>query len=616
MTVSATQPAKLIRGLSNTRHDKLAWLVLNALKDDTEWIGLEEQDVEVKDVSGYGGSKTFRVSAKQTAQSMHDAPIVAVHSHVGIPETEHRPHYRARETAAASAFAAAGLTTARKCHGNDWYVGEWQGIGNPEFVTEADYERFGALLARVHSIYTLWFDEHREELIARIPKLAGVRHGSHIWPLATRGYHADDMCQNFTTGPFDTNDGIDNFMAYANLPAAMLPSHPVAQRIVTTHGDLHSKNTLDLGDGQLACVDLEFTTVSSACYDLKYSMPSESMHKRAFLRGYVKELGEPDTDIEALLLDIEVSSWLVMHQGLMLAMFDIHHVTAAQLHKLLTACEQFASEARVPGALRDAILNDGASAALKGYAAISNLLLDAMAESQCYQQLQQQLEEALQVTQSPEPAMEEGQIQWIRPSNDNSLAVQVKPGTQMLQLAVFDSSCVNQQWRMAADLIQHVESGLYLDDDVRYTFNHRGAPWEAASALRVKPRELGCEAQRWVVEGEMIRHCIDGRILDVNFWQLRAGCGVNLSTAHGTCFGSSWEIQDMTNEHPAAGELHHIGTSTGPEVAHEQKTWKWYQAQAAEKGGRLPTVFELKAASVHRQMDWGHCYDIVPVAVT
>ena len=63
--LSGTTPSKLVRGLSNTPHDKLAPLVLSALKEcegaQGEWHDVTPEMVEVKDCSGHGGCKTFKV---------------------------------------------------------------------------------------------------------------------------------------------------------------------------------------------------------------------------------------------------------------------------------------------------------------------------------------------------------------------------------------------------------------------------------------------------------------------------------------------------------------------------------------------------------------------------
>jgi len=102
---------------------------------------------------------------------------------------------------------------------------------------------------------------------------------------------------------------------------------------------------------------------------------------------------------------------------------------------------------------------------------------------------------------------------------------------------------------------------MFLDAPVEHAFNHRKQPWKASSKkgpLTVQPRDttgLGVGRQSWVLDqGGLLRHRLDGRVLDVNFWDLKAGRGVNLNVGHTTRRGASWELVKL-EEVPEEGGL-------------------------------------------------------------
>jgi len=216
--------------------------------------------------------------------------------------------------------------------------------------------------------------------------------------------------------------------------------------------------------------------------------------------------------------------------------------------------------------------------------------------------------------------VEGGKRCWIRCAQEPSLVLEVCHGTDKLQLGAWEEGSEHQQWRRSGDYIQHVTTGLFLDAEVAYVYQTLGKPWEAGGALSVRPRD-DSDRQSWVVDGEFIRHRMDGRVLDVNFWALEAGRGVNLNAPHTTCHGCSWAIEDVidteqggTVQGGEGGTLMHVATYSSDEVVSQKYTWHKYCELAAEQGGRLPTVYELKAGMSHKEREWGECW--VPVTLT
>eukprot|EP00747_Dinoflagellata_sp_TGD_P199700 gnl/TRDRNA2_/TRDRNA2_72975_c0_seq1.p1 gnl/TRDRNA2_/TRDRNA2_72975_c0~~gnl/TRDRNA2_/TRDRNA2_72975_c0_seq1.p1 ORF type:complete len:261 (-),score=19.64 gnl/TRDRNA2_/TRDRNA2_72975_c0_seq1:85-867(-) len=85
------------------------------------------------------------------------------------------------------------------------------------------------------------------------------------------------------------------------------PLHPAAQRAVTAHADFLPINIIDLGEEHgFQCIDLEYTCVTSAVYDLAHMLPAckkDSGKEQAFLTSYLEAAGEDASTWERLLVD-------------------------------------------------------------------------------------------------------------------------------------------------------------------------------------------------------------------------------------------------------------------------------------------------------------------------
>jgi len=85
-----------------------------------------------------------------------------------------------------------------------------------------------------------------------------------------------------------------------------------------------------------------------------------------------------------------------------------------------------------------------------------------------------------------------------------------------------------------------VGTGLFLDAYAKYPFYQRKQPWESCGTeLFVRPRD-NSDNQHWMFDGSMIRQVIGGRAIDVNFWELKSGQGVNMNMLHSSKYGCSW----------------------------------------------------------------------------
>ena len=117
-------PSKLRRGLTGVAaddHPAQIELVMTAMADldPTGWGTLSASEIEIKDLSGKGGSRTFRVSAPEGSSAV--PPKLALHSR----GENHDDFFMRRMAAAQQALAEHGLAPPRILEGKDWTIEPW-----------------------------------------------------------------------------------------------------------------------------------------------------------------------------------------------------------------------------------------------------------------------------------------------------------------------------------------------------------------------------------------------------------------------------------------------------------------------------------------------------------
>jgi hypothetical protein len=101
-----------------------------------------------------------------------------------------------------------------------------------------------------------------------------------------------------------------------------------------------------------------------------------------------------------------------------------------------------------------------------------------------------------------------GRVVTFKTAHDPSKALQVRKGSDRLELGELDDSC-NQQWLQIGEQLQHVDTGLFLDTEVAHVYYQRGEPWESCGTeLYVRPRD-GSDRQRWCFDArsKLGDHC-------------------------------------------------------------------------------------------------------------
>jgi len=241
-------PKKKEKG--NTDHCKL--IVKTVLPD---WADFEMEKIEVKDVSGYGGSRTYLVHyPNNNDQESHlNENLKRVIIHIRNLKKED-PFTEERMADAQKALYNAGLAVPRiiSAADNSWYIEPYY-----EQIEREDKEllnkEMAQLLAKIHKVSADWFESHREKVVKEHPILSEADKGSHIWLFTTRLEWYLEFGEN------------KHYIQKAGFP----PLSEYSKRIVLNHGDLHEGNKLSTKDGNFA-IDYEFTAPAWAINDIAY----------------------------------------------------------------------------------------------------------------------------------------------------------------------------------------------------------------------------------------------------------------------------------------------------------------------------------------------------------
>lgn len=206
----------------------------------------------------------------------------------------------------------------------------------------------------------------------------------------------------------------------------------------------------------------------------------------AFLEGYVEALGEPTTDLDALLFDALLAGGLAHFHNGGRALYCPWRWDTSPPEALLAdleAYKAFATEVRGDPPLRALLLQEGLAAAVAQSEVFRERFQAQLQASECYQRLQAQLLASPPASPGGTPAALQGetatlqgeaaalpgaaQLVTLHAAKAPTLVVQVRSGTDRLELAeLLPEGGRWQQWRWGGGRLQHVATGLYLDAEV------------------------------------------------------------------------------------------------------------------------------------------------------
>jgi hypothetical protein len=420
--------------------------------------------------------------------------------------------------------------------------------------SNATVAEIGRLLAKVHQVPVDWFEPFRERLCALHPGLDEASHGSAVWWYSARKDMLADLDE----------EQLRNWIrAFPQEPKSV-----AGKRLVTTHFDLHPGNIIRteeaLGNQFLRVVDLEFSCASYAANDIAYAFSlwlKGAEKRREFAKAYLEALDQPATeeDVDCLLLDAATAQLGIIHGG---RIWNSKHILAGGgARGIIQKFVALADDARSDAELREDILNNGLEGCARGKELKAQAKKEVLLESPWYKKmaaLDAEPPDAVNAASAAGSVIEiraksEAAEQKSEAAEQIALALQVRAGTSLCELGPVDGSA-NQQWRQDGEALQHVGTGLWLDSESKYCHHLRGSPWESCGTeLRVRPQNPSePDRQRWLLDGDHIRHIVDGRVLDVNFGVRKAGQGVHVNLAHGDTCGQLWEFHGEVAAVPEA----------------------------------------------------------------
>jgi thiamine kinase-like enzyme len=327
------------------------------------WKGIDTSKIEIKNISGHGGSKTYKISCKYASPA-----AVVLH---GRRRNEEDKFTEARMEDAHRSLWEAGVAPPRLYTGDYWYVEPYvsdiRGTKLDKWLREK-FPRYQArrnrkaikMLADLHkNASTAWFEPHREKVIEEFPILKDAKLGSHIWLYTTR---------------LEWYSWVPAEMKQFWQEAGPEPITDAAKRIVVNHGDLHGGNILvDKKECNIWAIDYEFTQPSWAINDIAYCLAIQqfgSKHdsydgKFTFCKSYLQEMGYPTSkkDVDAFMFDAECQSLRVFHPALLFReMQDLKATPEYKLDKY-KAYAKFELAARDDHFLYQEVLEKGIMAA-------------------------------------------------------------------------------------------------------------------------------------------------------------------------------------------------------------------------------------------------------------
>lgn len=232
---------------------------------------------------------------------------IALHMHHSRQVSQcswNSPWSERRIAAAAAAFSSHGLASPHIARGesssgvhyfiDQWLNGTRVGIVGDFFngkhdPSGRDLEAIAALLARVHSVPTGWYEPWRRQLIKKHSALRTAAHGSPLWWYGAARHYFRGL----------SDDALADWVTACERHAPMPRTSRLATRVVTSHGDFQPSNLLRVAsatsarsehESEYKLIDLEFACVTSAAVDigLALSFVRGLTARRHFARAYIR----------------------------------------------------------------------------------------------------------------------------------------------------------------------------------------------------------------------------------------------------------------------------------------------------------------------------------------
>ena len=265
------------------------------------WSELSDEDIKVKDISGEGGNKTWKIQNNKEVFPL----LVACHQR---KNALHNPFSEQRMCDISQIFSIEDIAPSRIAHGHGWFMEIWEGSESWQLNEGRHVLKLAELTSRIHAISTEWFDKWREKYVQRSPELSLTNEKSHLWWYSHR--------KEFLSHDLFPPTTYDMFMNVS----FFYPRHWLSQKLVTSHGDLHYGNIV-CGKNSLKVIDFEYTGVTFLIHDIAFIFQWLDFDcKMPFLRHYLESTGKgmdnivlTEDDIQEIYLDAETGSVFIPH---------------------------------------------------------------------------------------------------------------------------------------------------------------------------------------------------------------------------------------------------------------------------------------------------------------
>lgn len=254
-----------------------------------QWCDVRRSTIEVKNISGNGGSSTFKVT---TTEDYMPEEFKHICLHVRSVDNA-GPWAEDCMMEAQKLLFEAGVGVPRYISGENWYIEPWvEGVHKCN-----DAKKMAEMTAKVHKLPTEWYEVYRRKIVYEVPILTMASKGSHIWPLTNK------------LSWYKKYKKAHKFMQIAGFE----PISEAGKQVVFTHGNIHENNLLSTPEGNTYLIDFETCSVQYAaneiasifahdqfgCYDIK--------GKYEFCQAYLTAMEMPSDEKSAgeFLFDVE-----------------------------------------------------------------------------------------------------------------------------------------------------------------------------------------------------------------------------------------------------------------------------------------------------------------------
>ena len=321
--------------LEDASLDEIAELALRAIGPNAS----AKKDIDVKDVSGNSGAKTFVCSLNKVPKC-----IVKVSSSKSIMSSH--PNTEKRVILATEVLRKHNIAPSILMRGADFHIEKSNGISVMDdffhFNSElAPPEKIAKLLAKLHSVPIEWYTDLKTEFLYRDKRLKSILESmpsyAPCWCLPCAAFDTGMPVLGVGNPNPEVSKKILNLLVKTGVYKKVmqcqdfLPLSNPARREVVIHNDFKPDNVLyDPETRELSLIDYDLVQVGPAIMDfgLPYMMWlgsrfTDVTYRRDFIKSYLHHSGlqTDEQSVKDMMLDCEINT-IVAFPGLLANIYD------------------------------------------------------------------------------------------------------------------------------------------------------------------------------------------------------------------------------------------------------------------------------------------------------